>query len=386
MSTARKPHADSKHPSHRKKDVTMVTGVLDIHNSSYQTSLPMVPLLPLAARPTVSVLITSYNYGRFIAQAIESVLSQSWPYVEVVVSDDGSTDNSCEIAESFAAQGKPVILHRGSHQGMAGCLNAAFRASRGDIICFLDADDFFLPGKVQSLVDAFRTDSAAGFAVHRARMIDSHGRSRGVYPLLRALPSGNCAAATLENAGVLIGLPPTSNLALRREIAERIFPLPTAFTGYAEQVFHRLAPLMTSICAIDKPLSVWRLHGRNDGNSSRVAPERLERELGFMLRLWREQERYLASLGPGFPTLLPPLEASALYLRMQYMLLRLRGENARACHTALRRRSAQEGSLSGFFWRNSLHLPLPLFRRSIDLLQTQSLWKEWLGRVLHKAR
>jgi glycosyltransferase involved in cell wall biosynthesis len=346
----------------------------------------MVPLSPLTARPLVSVLITSYNYGRFIAQAIDSALNQSWPHVEVVVSDDGSADDSCEIVERYIAGGRPVVLRRGSHQGMAGCLNAAFQASRGDILCFLDADDYFLPGKIESLVHAFRTHSASGFAVHRARMVDQRGRSRGVYPLMRALPGGNCAPATLENAGILMGLPPTSNLALRRQIAERMFPLPVAFTGYAEQVIHRLAPLMTTICAIDQPLSVWRLHGRNDGNSSRVAPERLERELAFMLRLWELQQKYLSSLGPDFPSLLPALDASALYLRMQYMLLRLRRRPAHACHAALCRRSAQEDSISAFFWRNSLHMPLPLFRRGIDLLQTQSVWKEWLGRLLHRIR
>ncbi len=364
----------------------MVSGVVDIRNSSGSLCLPMIPLSPLPARPSVSVLITSYNYGRFLAQAINSVLSQSWPEVEVVVSDDGSSDNSCEVADGFIRRGQPVKLLRGSHQGMAGCLNAAFQASHGEIICFLDADDYFLPGKIESLVKAFRADPGAGFAIHRARMIDPQGRPRGLYPLMRALPSGNRAAATLENAGVLMGLPPTSNLVLRREIAERIFPLPADFTGYAEQVIHRLAPLMTSICAIDQPLSVWRLHGSNDGNSARVAPERLERELNFMLRLWSQQQNYLSTLGSEFSKQLPPLDVSALHLRMRYMLLRLRREPAGDCHAALCRQSAQEDSISAFFWRHSLHLPLPVFRRCIDLLQTQGAAKEWFGRLLRCFR
>jgi glycosyltransferase involved in cell wall biosynthesis len=368
------------------ENATMVSEMLKSEITSGADRFPMVPLTPLPAQPKVSVLITSYNYGQYLAQAIESALDQSWPDVEVVVSDDGSTDNSCEVADRFARAGRPVILQRGFHQGMAGCLNAAFRACHGDIVCFLDADDYFLPGKIESLVQRLQADSSAGFAIHRARMIDQQGHPRGLYPLVRGLPKGNCAGATLQNAGVLMGLPPTSNLALRREIAERIFPLPIAFTGYAEQVIHRLAPLMTSICAIDQPLSVWRLHGRNDGNSARVAGERLEREIKFMVRLWEEQLAYLSRLGPEFPKFLPPLEASALYLRMRYMLLRLRGEPARSCHAALSARSAQENGISAFFWRHSLHLPLPLFRRCIDLLQTQSIWKEWLGRALYSFR
>lgn len=364
----------------------MISEILETKNSSGPVALPFVPLSPLSSRPKLSVLITNYNYGRYLAQAIESALNQSWPDVEVVVSDDGSTDNSCEVVEKFARERRPVILHRGYHQGMAGCLNAAFQACHGDIICFLDADDFFLPDKIESLIQRLQADSGAGFAIHRARMIDENGHPRGLYPLMRDLPDGDCVAATLKNAGVLMGLPPTSNLALRREVAERIFPLPVEFTGYAEQVIHRLAPLMTSLCAVDQPLSVWRLHGRNDGNSARVAAERLEREIGFMIRLWNVQQSYLSSLGPEFTKHLPPLEASALYLRMQYMLLRLRGMPARTCHAALSECLAQENSVSAFFWRQSLHLPLPLFRRCIDLLQTQSIWKEWVGRALHRLR
>ena len=74
-----------------------------------------------------------------------------------------------------------------------------------------------------------------------------------------------------------MGLPPTTNLALRREVADRIFPIPVEYTGYAEQMIHRLAPLMTELCAVDTPLARWRLHGQNDQNSTRITPRRLER-------------------------------------------------------------------------------------------------------------
>jgi hypothetical protein len=122
---------------------------------------------------------------------------------------------------------------------------------------------------------AFLAHPAAGFAIHRVSLVDQQKRARGVYPLLSALPSGDCAQITYDNAGILMGLPPTTNLALRREVADRIFPIPVEYTGYAEQRIHRMAPLMTELCAVDVPLAEWRLHGQNDQNSSRITPRRL---------------------------------------------------------------------------------------------------------------
>jgi Glycosyl transferase family 2 len=340
--------------------------------------LPLLPLKPLPPNPEVSVLITSYNYGRFVGQAIESALGQSYPPKEIIVADDGSEDDSCEIVEGFIQRGAPVKLLRGKHLGMAGGLNAAFQASSREILCLLDADDYFLPGKIEAVVSAFRSQPQAGFAIHRAQMIDPSDRGRGIYPLLSSLPQGNCAEATLRNAGILMGLPPTSNLSLRYRVARSIFPIPASFSGYAEQVIHRMAPLITSICAINKPLSVWRLHGNNDGNSSRVKPERLQRELLYMYDLWLGQRSYLLDQNPEFADRLPGLETNPLYMRD-----RLRGDPAaKECHAALCALTEPRRSIVDLFWRHSIHLPRPLFQTCIDLLQTQNIWKEWLARMV----
>ena len=356
--------------------------------SQRHSILPLHPLAPLSAKGTVAVLITSYNYGRFLNQSIDSVLDQAYPFKEVIVSDDGSQDNSCDIVESYIQKGAPVKLVRGQHQGMAGSMNAAFRASTADIVCFLDADDYFLPGKLAAVVAAFRAHPNSGFAVNRAQMVDNHNRNRGVYPLLSSLPEGNCMNATLQNAGILMGLPPTSNLSLRREIAELIFPLPLSFTGYAEQVIHRIAPLMTSLCAVDEPLSVWRLHGKNDGNSSKVASGRMDRELNFMRDLWFEQRNYLMSRNPEAAKHLPALESNQLYMKMRYMQLKLLGNPAaKEAHVALcALLSPEQNSIPDRFWRNSLYLPRPIFQKCVNLLQTQSIWKEWIARLAKRRR
>jgi glycosyltransferase involved in cell wall biosynthesis len=348
---------------------------------------PTIPLKPLEASPAVSVLITNYDYGRFLGRAIESALAQSYPPKEVIVSDDGSQDDSCEIVESYILRGEPVKLLRGRHRGMACSLNAAFQASSSEIVCLLDSDDYFLPGKIEAVVSGFRSEPEAGFAVHRAQMIDEHDRLRGVYPLLGSLPRGDCLQTAVHNAGVLMGLPPASNLSLRQDIALAIFPISEKFSGYAEQVIHRIAPLVTSICAIDKPLAVWRLHGRKYSDSACIAAERLERELSYMRDLWFEQSNYLRGRNPELAKRMPGLESNPLYMKLRYTQLKFLGDSAaRECHSALCALSEPTRSPVDFFWRHSLYLPRPLFQKCVNLVQTQSIWKEWLARVVRRRR
>jgi glycosyltransferase involved in cell wall biosynthesis len=345
------------------------------------TGLAPIPLPALGAHPTVSILITCFNYGAFVGEAIESALDQTYPPTEIIVSDDASTDNSCEVVESYISRGLPVRLLRNPHGGMAANLNAAFRASTGDVICLLDADDTFLPSKLDAVVSAFQRSPQAGFAVHRASMVDNQKRGRGIYPLLTALPSGNCARRTYDNAGILMGLPPTTNLALRREVASRIFPIPVMYTGYAEQFFHRLAPLMTEVCAIDAPLAHWRQHGANDQNSKRVTARRLERELRIMDSLWLDQVRYLQGIDPALAAAFPPISRNPLYLKMKYIRHRLNGDPAvRQAHHDLCRYGLRAKSKMDAFWRLSDELPRPLFQKSVDLLLTQSVWKQMILR------
>lgn len=348
-------------------------------------NLNPVALKALGTRPKVSVLITCFNYGAFVGQAIESVSGQTHAVNEIIVSDDASQDNSCEVVESYIRKGLPVTLLRNPHGGMAANLNSAFREASGDIVCLLDADDTFLPRKVEAVVEAFRLRPEAGLAIHRASLVDNANRAHGVYPLLSALPSGDCAQLAYDNSGILMGLPPTTNLSLRREIAERIFPIPEEYTGYAEQMIHRMAPFMTELCAIDEPLARWRMHGANDQNSSRVTPQRLQRELQIMDSLWLVQRRYLAGIDGDLAESFPRIERNPLYLKMSYIRLRLNSDPAtRQAHADLCRYGLRPGSRVDQFWRHSHRLPRPLFQMAVDLLLTQSIWKELVSRTVRR--
>src|SRR5271170_5646108 len=97
--------------------------------------------------PVITVLIIAYNYGRFVEEAIDSVLAQDFPLdnVEIIVVDDGSTDDT---AERVGKYGSKIQYFHKSNGGQASALNLGFAKARGEIVVLLDADDLFLPGKL----------------------------------------------------------------------------------------------------------------------------------------------------------------------------------------------------------------------------------------------
>jgi glycosyltransferase involved in cell wall biosynthesis len=90
-------------------------------------------------RPAASVVVNNYNYARFVPRAVASALSQAGVDAEVIVVDDGSSDRSREVLDVFRGRAKIVLQE---NRGQAAAINTGVRASRGEIICFLDADDW----------------------------------------------------------------------------------------------------------------------------------------------------------------------------------------------------------------------------------------------------
>ena len=123
-------------------------------------------------RKLVSIVISNYNYGRFLGEAIDSALNQTYPHTEVIVVDDGSTDNSREIIESY---GDRIIAVLKDNGGQASACNAGFRASRGEVVIFLDADDVLLPDTVRRVVAAFQAHPGAVKVQYRLHSEESVG-------------------------------------------------------------------------------------------------------------------------------------------------------------------------------------------------------------------
>jgi glycosyltransferase involved in cell wall biosynthesis len=126
-------------------------------------------------KPAVSVTVASYNYGRFLAAAIESVLAQTFGDLEMVVVDDGSTDDTPEVVLPFLSD-KRVRYYRTPHHGVAAAKNLSIRFARAPLVAFLDADDLWLPGKLERQMALHRAEPGVGVIYARRLLIDEHGR------------------------------------------------------------------------------------------------------------------------------------------------------------------------------------------------------------------
>lgn len=102
--------------------------------------------------PLVSVIIPTYNRGRILCEAVDSVLEQDYSNVELIVVDDGSTDHTAAILAGYQEK---IVVIRQPNRGVSAARNAGIAAARGRLISFLDSDDFWLPQKLSCQVDFF---------------------------------------------------------------------------------------------------------------------------------------------------------------------------------------------------------------------------------------
>jgi glycosyltransferase involved in cell wall biosynthesis len=126
----------------------------------------------VAERPLVSVVIPTYNNARFVREAVDSVLAQTWQPIEAVVVDDGSTDNTAEV---LAGLGDSVKVIRQENQGPAVARNTGIRNAGGSIIAFLDSDDLYMPEKIALCVAALeqRPELGVAYTAIRVREMDT---------------------------------------------------------------------------------------------------------------------------------------------------------------------------------------------------------------------
>jgi glycosyltransferase involved in cell wall biosynthesis len=214
----------------------------------------------MTSGPLVTILINNYNYGRFLREAIDSALDQTYRNVEVIVVDDGSTDDSREIIANY---GNRIISILKENGGQASAFNAGIAASRGEIICLLDSDDCFDPHKVESVLPHCRPGS---MVYHRLR----------VEPGADVVPGKIVAHTNLYRyARQYRFLPyvgsPTSGLAICRELALHLMPLPTLYVrASADDFIVRGAALIGEVIGIPDVLGKYRVHGANAWYGTRV--------------------------------------------------------------------------------------------------------------------
>jgi glycosyltransferase involved in cell wall biosynthesis len=213
------------------------------------------------ARPIVSVLIDTYNHERFIEHTVASVIAQDFPASdrEIVVVDDGSQDRTPEIVAGFAPQ---VRLISKTNGGQASAFNAGIPQCQGEIVAFLDGDDWWAPEKLKQVVAAFAENPGVGLIGHSITEVLADGARRS--ELVRESPrfriDSAAGARLFRLRKSFLG---TSRMAFRAEILRRIGLVPESLTIQADEFLFTLGALYSEVLLLREPLTFYRLHGQN---------------------------------------------------------------------------------------------------------------------------
>jgi glycosyltransferase involved in cell wall biosynthesis len=206
--------------------------------------------------PTISVVIPCFNGGKFLRETIDSVLAQTCPVLEVLVIDDGSTDDSGAIAKSY---GPPVRVLRQLNQGESVARNRGMDEAHGEWIAFLDADDYWIPTKLSRQLESIKDDCSAICSryfrfselanIPKSQMVSK----QRVFSVEQILRHGTpCQIASLM---------------VRRQIPCR-FP---TWTKYAEDAIYFIELMReTPIAIVDEPLIGYRRHGNNQSTKKDI--------------------------------------------------------------------------------------------------------------------
>jgi glycosyltransferase involved in cell wall biosynthesis len=210
-------------------------------------------------KPLVSIIINNYNYEQFVGEAITSALCQTYDRMEVIVVDDGSRDESRAVIEGY---GKHIVTVFKANAGQASAFNEGFAKSSGEIICLLDADDLFLPNKVEKVVKAYEEDSM-GWCFHPLQWVDVIGRPISGSPDIRYATGRYDCQNQYMRGKPTFWAPPTSGLTFRRSLLEKLLPMPLHIRITSDNYLTFATPAFAPGFYISESLSLQRVHGAN---------------------------------------------------------------------------------------------------------------------------
>lgn len=214
--------------------------------------------------PSFSIIIVNFNYAAYLGVAIESALGQSLPASEVIVVDDYSTDDSRALIARY--EGRVVACLHTANGGMSACANTGFFASHGDIVLFLDADDFLYPDALESIADAWRPGVVQTQA--RLDLVDADGRVEDVFPPLEVRFSSGNVRTLLANCG-RYQTTVTTGLAFGRDALSHVMPIPEAdFSRSADGYLATIVPLYGEVVSIERRIGAYRRHAKNHSSFS----------------------------------------------------------------------------------------------------------------------
>lgn len=231
---------------------------------------------------TVALVITNYNYSGYVAEAIDSALVQSPPYDQIIVVDDGSTDDSRQVLEAYRNR---VELLFQANTGPLGAALAGLSLVRCTYVHFLDSDDILEP-YARWLIG----ESVAGTPAKLQFRMRCVSAGRSLQSVIPAYPGGYDNAAMLRDSQ-LLGFPicpPTSGNVFRVDVLKRLplerLPLQDAIDGTPNLAM----PFCGEVRSVDRVLVSYRIHDNNISQQTTPTPQKLRKEGERLRRRWRE--------------------------------------------------------------------------------------------------
>lgn len=204
-----------------------------------------------------SILINNYNYDRFLAKAIDSAFGQTWPHVQIIVVDDGSTDNSREIAQSYT--GDNYLFLPKDNGGQNSCIAFGLPYVTGDYTIILDADDWLTPDACETIAGAIGR-SAPNLVMYRLEIVDTENRSVGSFPNF-PFEAENQRDYIRKNG--FVPSSPTSGNAYRTSFLRAAFAFVKEGTFSSDGYLATAAGWTEQVVCLQDRLGFYLVHGAN---------------------------------------------------------------------------------------------------------------------------
>lgn len=212
----------------------------------------------------ISVCMATYNGSKYIKEQIDSILPQLGENDELVISDDGSNDDTCSIVSSYKDSRIKLLFNNGKH-GFIGNFENALRQCKGDYIFLSDQDDYWKGNKVAVVMEQLKKYA---LVIHDAEIVDGEGNSMG-----HTYYSGmHCSSSFLMNLWKTRWL--GCCMAFRREVLDYCLPFPTRIEGH-DYWIGMMGMLKFKYVFLPDVLMCYRRHGGNVSPSGEKSPNSL---------------------------------------------------------------------------------------------------------------
>jgi len=269
------------------------------------------------AKPFVTALIDTYNHEAFIEKAIESVLQQDFPAgdTEILVVDDGSTDHTPELIRKFAPR---IRILRKANGGQASAFNVAIPEAQGEIVAFLDGDDWWAPGKLTGVTGVLAKEPGVGLVGHAVTEVHQDGRQLADVPreVSRFRITSAEQARIFRMRKNFLG---TSRMTYRTDVLRQIGRVPEELEFEADEYLFTLAGFFADVVILREAYTFYRLHGGNlfqFSEGGEASARRKQRVLAALARALEEKLRGLHLNGEVRKTIIECVQGEADLLRL----------------------------------------------------------------------